>query len=219
MLFSQRKKNLETPASSPDSPALGAEKTRCQSLAQQIPLGHWIGVFSHENVPARRIHANYISETQKHHTSFLYGPFESGTSAHKTKGNSTSSPAAAWQQGSLAKLSSSALNFCWTQAHTWVALTSSCGMMIWVSPWKSLKTRNRPCLIHKENTKGKRVLAKSSHLLLFKSMHVATSYCLYLVNKHLKALQKHTYLNLIWTIWFRFYPVTNNVQMTRRCLS
>lgn len=137
-------------------------------------------------MPARRIHANYISETQKHHTSFLYGPFESGTSAHKTKGNSTSSPAAAWQQGSLAKLSCSALNFCWTQAHTWVALTSSCGMMIWVSPWKSLKTRNRPCLIHKENTKGKRVLAKSSHLLLFKSMHVATSYCLYLVNNILK---------------------------------
>lgn len=38
-----------------------------------------------------------------------------------------------------------------SQTHILVALTSSWGMMIWVSPWKSLRIRNRPCLIHEKH--------------------------------------------------------------------
>lgn len=38
-----------------------------------------------------------------------------------------------------------------TQTRVLVALTSSWGMTTWVSPWKSLKTRKRPCLIHEKH--------------------------------------------------------------------
>lgn len=73
------------------------------------------------------------------------------------------------------------------EIHILVALTSSCGRMIWVSPWKSLKTRNRPCLIHEKTQKEKHFFQEFSIPLLFKPKHMVTRYFLYLVT-NVKAL-------------------------------
>lgn len=88
-----------------------------------------------------------------------------------------------------------------TDTQTLVPLTSSCGMMIWVSPWKSLKTRNRPCLIH-EKQKEKHFFFKNSVVFCFLSQRawqLATFCNLRPTSKHFRVRDVQTlfpHLNL-----------------------
>lgn len=148
---------------SPGSPGPGAEGTLSQWLSAQTPAGHWTAAPSHGNVPAGRGHSlrgtqrtgqrHWGQEPQPKITLKAGGTalmllLQGQVRALMTLQSTCESEHSVWQSGCWSQATKGKIK---TQTCVLVALTSSWGMMTWVSPWKSLKTRNRPCLIHEKH--------------------------------------------------------------------